>query len=65
MTRDPNPQLMFSEAIGPWETWFAWHPVRTFDGHLVWLTDVRRRPLALYSEFRWFWQYHDQIRRTA
>lgn len=28
---EPNPKMMFTDPVGPWHWWFAWHPVRTFD----------------------------------
>lgn len=42
MTRDPACP-MFGFPIAPWHDWFAWRPVRTWTGQLVWLQTVQRR----------------------
>lgn len=31
------------ETLRAWHTWFAWHPVRTEGGDIVWLERVRRQ----------------------
>lgn len=36
---------------GPREHWFAWRPVRTVDGDIVWREWVQRRQVYNY------WQY--------
>lgn len=36
-------QPQFGEFVGPWRRAFAWTPVRSFDGQLVWLRSYRRR----------------------
>jgi hypothetical protein len=41
MKDDARPQFGF--PVAPWHLWFAWRPVRTFDGRWVWLRTVRRR----------------------
>lgn len=35
---------------GDWRPWFAWRPVFTKGGELVWLKRIRRRSVA-YSAF--------------
>lgn len=39
------------EHPGQWRIWFAWHPVRTVDGDLVWWQYVYRR------KFYFEWEY--------
>lgn len=34
---------MFGDWIGPWRTWFAWRPVRTYDDVTVWFSRAERR----------------------
>lgn len=64
---DPEPKMMFTDPVGPWHWWFAWHPVRTFDQRLVWLRWCRRRCMQkhqyLYGGPDFSWQYH--IHREA
>jgi len=51
----------FGDPIGPWHPWFAWRPVRTFDGRWTWLRTVKRRRIQLKPHLdggmpQW-WQY--------
>ena len=39
----PKHRPMFSQYASPWHKWFAWRPVTTWDGRLVWLKVVYRR----------------------
>ena len=54
---------MFGEPIAPWHYWFAWHPIRTWDGRWVWLRKVQRRLIQRHQyidhegDDQW-WQYH-------
>lgn len=43
----PNHQLMFAHPVSPWRHWFAWRPVVTWDGRLIWLVPCIRRVLQL------------------
>jgi hypothetical protein len=36
-------KYMFMEAVAPWHYWFAWFPVKTWDGRLAWLSFVKRQ----------------------
>ena len=39
-----NPLLRQEQQLfSPWRTWFAWRPVRTVAGQLVWLRKIYRR----------------------
>jgi hypothetical protein len=42
-------QPMFGNAIADWHGWFAWKPVKTWDGRWRWLTIVERRRCQLKS----------------
>jgi hypothetical protein len=62
MKTEPNPQPLFGFPMGPWHDHFAWWPVRTYDGRLVWLKWVRRRGIQKLQHLdggddQWF-QYH-------
>jgi len=52
---------LFGEPIGPWHKWFAWRPVRTYDGRIVWGRYVLRRriqkKLHLHRGLEQWWQY--------
>lgn len=55
---DPRP--MFGDPIGPWHRWFAWLPVRTYDGRRVWLRTIWRRGIQLHGHLPgpgFWWQY--------
>lgn len=59
--KDPKP--MFGDPIGPWRPWFAWYPVRSYDGVLLWLCKVGRRRIQKHDYLiggeplaQW-WQY--------
>jgi hypothetical protein len=39
----PGHKPMFGYPVGPWHWWFAWYPVRTWDGRMTWLRKVKRR----------------------
>ncbi len=47
-------------ALEEWNSWFAWHPVRISDTHLVWFEIVERKG-NYYSNFGmpgfWVWSY--------
>lgn len=59
---DPNPKMIFADAVGPWHDWFAWFPVRTYDQRFVWLRKCRRRAMQkhqyLYGGPDLWFQYH-------
>jgi hypothetical protein len=44
---DPTP--FFGLPVGDWHAWFAWKPVRTFDGRLCWLRWVKRRYIQKHA----------------
>ena len=52
---------VFGDWIGPPRQWWAWYPVRTFDGMLVWLRPVIRRraqtKLTLPGPTLHWWEY--------
>ena len=52
---------MFADPIGPWHVWFAWRPIRTTDGRLMWLRRVLRRRCQMHDylpgPLDQFWQY--------
>jgi hypothetical protein len=52
----------FGAPVGEWTPWFAWYPVRTWDGRLIWLSYVyrqlvRRHSWVDFGPVKW-WQYH-------
>ena len=52
---------MFGDPVAPWHLWFAWFPVRTWDGRLVWLSKVKRRLIQKHTylsgpSYDW-WEY--------
>lgn len=52
---------MFGAPIGPWHRWFAWRPIRTYDGRGMWLRRVERRRIQIHDYIaapldQW-WQY--------
>ncbi len=55
------PSPLFGRPIGPWRVWFAWKPIRTFDGELLWLRRVKRRRIQAHPHLSLFdeqwWQY--------
>lgn len=58
------PMHVSEGSAGAWRQWFAWHPVRTSEGTLVWLRRTWRR--TFYAA-PWFcinsWEeYSDQKR---
>lgn len=57
--RDPRPA--FGDPVGPWRSWFAWKPVRTFDGVWMWLRRVKRRRIQKHDYLPggpdFWWQY--------
>jgi hypothetical protein len=59
---DPNPRMMFVDAVGPWHDHFAWLPVYTYDQRLFWLCWVRRRCMQKHTYLDggpdFSWQYH-------
>lgn len=57
--REPAP--LFGDAIGPWRTWFAWHPIHTYDGEFFWMRKVLRRRIQKHHYLEggadFWWQY--------
>jgi hypothetical protein len=55
----PNP--LFGVPVAPWHMWFAWRPVRTWDGQIIWMRWVWRRwiqkKLHLIGATTMWWQY--------
>ena len=54
----------------PWQPWFAWRPVRTVQGELVWWDTVYRQVANDYSDMEdWTWYYYgtvfDTLKDTA
>ena len=49
-------------VLSPWHWWFAWRPVRTWDGRIVWLVPVKRRRVWLEPKCPGpcidHWDYH-------
>lgn len=54
---------MFGTPIGPWHEWFAWKPVRSFDGRFLFLQKIMRRRCQLHEYLdqsagsRTWWQF--------
>jgi hypothetical protein len=52
---------LFGDPVGPWHSWFAWWPVRSFDNRIIWLRFCSRRCIQKHqyldggSDF--WWQY--------
>ena len=47
----------------PWQAWFAWRPVRTVSGRVVWWQTVYRKVANTYSDdmdMRWYF-YGDEF----
>lgn len=43
----------------PWQQWFAWRPVRTVGGELVWWDTVYRQIGNSYADMEdWTWYYY-------
>lgn len=43
------PKYQFASLCGPVDTWFAWLPVKTWYGKIVWLRKVKRRAAVVHS----------------
>jgi len=51
-----------SDPISDWINWFAWYPVKTWEGEWLWLRVIERRRMRLHSYLRpdapfYWWQY--------
>lgn len=33
----------FGDFVGPWRYAYAWLPIKSYDGHTIWLISYRRR----------------------
>jgi hypothetical protein len=55
------PQPQFGFPVAPFHRWFAWRPVRTYDGRLTWFRFVWRRLIQkhdyLHGRAAQWWQY--------
>lgn len=47
---------MIPEVTLDWRPWFAWHPVRTLSGRIVWLRNIERRRVWFIF---WTTEYRD------
>jgi hypothetical protein len=48
--------------FGRWRPWFAWRPVRTVEGELIWWATVYRHLGNNYSDQDdWSWYYYGTI----
>lgn len=46
----------------PWRPWFAWRPVRTVTGELVWWDTVYRQVGNTYADQEcWTWYYYGTV----
>lgn len=43
MITKENHKFLYSFPVGKWYKWFAWKPVKTWDGKWKWLVIVERR----------------------
>jgi len=51
-----------SMAFREWKPWFAWRPVRTVDGDVVWWTRIYRRVGNSYVDHDgWTWYYYGTV----
>lgn len=61
------PVFAFGVYVGPTTPWFAWRPVRLWDGRWTWLRHVYRRRVAKRCALpgpHWeFWAYSDLVRQ--
>jgi hypothetical protein len=52
---------LFGAPVAEWHRWFAWRPVRTYDGRWSWLLFLYRRQIQkhqyLYGGPDFWWQY--------
>ena len=59
MSDHAKPQFGF--PVAAWHFWFAWFPIRTFDGRLTWLRRVKRRLIQKHDYLNGgptnWWQY--------
>jgi hypothetical protein len=50
---------MFGYIGGSWHQWFAWHPIITYDGRMIWLKRVWRNRAFPYeyctNATPWWW----------
>lgn len=62
MAFDPKPR--FGAPITDWTTWFAWHPIKTWDQRWRFLCRVKRRLILKYQSLDggadFWWQYADR-----
>ena len=59
---DSIPPPLFAFIVSGWHWWFAWRPVRTWDGRRIWLKKTWRRLAQkrnCLDGVAWqTWQYH-------
>jgi len=46
---DPTHKPLFGAPVSPWHWWFAWYPVKTWDGRYCWLVPVMRRRIQKHN----------------
>ena len=54
-----------SRADGKWRRWYAWRPVTTQTGILVWLEPVERRYECSSTERFGWWSYRTLLEKLA
>jgi len=47
------------DELEVWKPWFAWYPIVTYDGHLVWLENVVRFPMDDDGDFHFIYKLKD------
>ncbi len=59
-SNDPLEPL-FGRPVAQFHKWFAWKPIRTYDGRWIWLQTIRRRLIQkhqhLYGGADFWFQY--------
>lgn len=61
MSKGDGAKPMFGWPVAGWHRYFAWKPVQTFDGRLMWLRFIHRRLIQRHDYLdggpdNW-WQY--------
>lgn len=56
---------MFGEPVARWHRWFAWKPIRTFDGRWTWGRFIERRLIQKHTYLDGGADFWRQYRRRS